>query len=77
MRRLELVRKIIDIATTNYGIALEDIVIDPLGDAHRGRHKHLAVKTLETISLITRGFGLNMTPRRLERLTSACPTAPR
>ncbi len=29
-RRLELARKIIDVATGQYGIAIEDIVIDPL-----------------------------------------------
>ena len=29
-KRLELVKKIVDVATTEYGIAMEDIVIDPL-----------------------------------------------
>ena len=29
-RRLELARKIVDVATNNYGIPIEDVVIDPL-----------------------------------------------
>ncbi|MDE3064928.1 MAG: dihydropteroate synthase, partial [Acidobacteriota bacterium] len=59
-RRLELVRKIVDVATTEYGFALEDIVIDPLA-MPIGADTTLALKTLETISLIHEQFGLNMT----------------
>ena len=39
-RRLELVRKIVDVATGTYGIPLEDIVHRPAG--HAGRRRHLA-----------------------------------
>jgi 5-methyltetrahydrofolate--homocysteine methyltransferase len=59
-RRVELARKIIDVATGRYGIAVEDIVIDPLampagaGAGHAGR-------TLETIALLRAEFGVNMT----------------
>jgi 5-methyltetrahydrofolate--homocysteine methyltransferase len=59
-RRLELVRKIVDVATTNYGIALEDILIDPLA-MPIGADTTLVLKTLETISLIHQEYGLNMT----------------
>src|SRR5207244_13238912 len=33
-RRVELARKIIDVATGRYGIAVEDIVIDPRSEEH-------------------------------------------
>jgi 5-methyltetrahydrofolate--homocysteine methyltransferase len=59
-RRLELVRKIVHVATEKYGIAIEDIVIDPLA-MPIGADTSLVVKTLETISLIKEEFGLNMT----------------
>jgi len=59
-RRLELTRKIVEVATKEYGIAIEDIVIDPLA-MPIGADTSLVVKTLETISLIHHELGLNMT----------------
>ena len=58
--RLELVRKIVRVATEEYGIAMEDIVIDPLA-MPIGADSTLVFKTLETIRLIRDEFGLNMT----------------
>jgi 5-methyltetrahydrofolate--homocysteine methyltransferase len=59
-KRLEITRKIVEVATREYGIPLEDIVIDPLA-MPIGADTTLVVKTLETISLIRDEFGLNMT----------------
>ena len=59
-RRLKLAGKIIDVATEKYGIAIEDIVIDPLA-MPIGADTSLVGKTLETISLISANFGVNMT----------------
>ena len=59
-RRLELVRKIVDVATGKYGIPLEDIVIDPLA-MPVGADTSLVLRTLETIALVREEFGLNMT----------------
>ncbi|MEI8056393.1 MAG: dihydropteroate synthase [Actinomycetes bacterium] len=59
-KRLELVRKIVTVATKEYGIPLEDIVIDPLAMPVGADHT-LVWKTLETIRLIRDEFGLNMT----------------
>lgn len=59
-RRLELVRKIVDVATGTYDIPLEDIVIDPLA-MPIGADTTLVAKTLETIALVHDEFGLNMT----------------
>jgi 5-methyltetrahydrofolate--homocysteine methyltransferase len=59
-RRLELVRKIVDVATGKYGIPIEDIVIDPLA-MPIGADTSLVNRTLETIALIKEEFGLNMT----------------
>ncbi len=59
-RRVELTRKIIEVATGRYGIAIEDIVIDPLA-MPVGADTTLGVKTLETIALLREEFGLNMT----------------
>ena len=59
-QRLELVRKVVRVATEEYGIALEDIVIDPLA-MPIGADSTLVWKTLETIRLIRDEFGLNMT----------------
>jgi 5-methyltetrahydrofolate--homocysteine methyltransferase len=59
-RRVELARKIIDVATSRYGIPVEDIVIDPLA-MPVGADTSVAVKTLETIALLTAEFGVNMT----------------
>jgi 5-methyltetrahydrofolate--homocysteine methyltransferase len=44
-RRVELARKIIDVATGRYGIAIEDIVIDPLA-MPVGANTTLALKTI-------------------------------
>jgi 5-methyltetrahydrofolate--homocysteine methyltransferase len=59
-RRVELARKIIDVATGRYGIAIEDIVIDPLA-MPVGADTTLALRTLETIALLREEFGVNMT----------------
>ncbi len=59
-RRLELVRKIVDVATGKYGIPVEDIVIDPLA-MPVGADTTLVLRTLETIALVREEFGLNMT----------------
>jgi 5-methyltetrahydrofolate--homocysteine methyltransferase len=59
-RRLELTRKIVDVATTKYGIAIEDIVLDPLA-MPIGADTSLVTRTIETIALIHEEFGLNMT----------------
>ena len=59
-RRLELVAKIVEVATGTYGIAIEDILIDPLA-MPIGADTTLVAKTLETISLIHARYGLNMT----------------
>ena len=58
-RRLELARKIVDVATSKYDIAAEDILIDPLA-MPIGADTSL-VKTLETISLVREELGVNMT----------------
>jgi 5-methyltetrahydrofolate--homocysteine methyltransferase len=59
-RRVELARKIIDVATGRYGIAIEDIVIDPLA-MPVGADTSLVGTTLETIALLRDEFGVNMT----------------
>jgi 5-methyltetrahydrofolate--homocysteine methyltransferase len=59
-RRLELVRKIVDVATGKHGLPLEDIVIDPLA-MPVGADTSLVLRTLETIALVREEFGLNMT----------------
>ena len=59
-RRAELARKVIDVATGKYGIAIEDIVIDPLA-MPVGADTTLGLKTLETIALLREEFGVNMT----------------
>ena len=59
-RRLELARKIVDVATGKYGIAIEDIVIDPLA-MPVGADTSLVLRTLETIALLRDEFGVNMT----------------
>jgi 5-methyltetrahydrofolate--homocysteine methyltransferase len=59
-RRVELARKIIDVATSRYGIAIEDIMIDPLA-MPVGADTSLAGATLETIALLREEFGVNMT----------------
>jgi len=59
-RRLELARKVVEVATSEYGIAIEDILIDPLA-MPIGADTALVTKTLETIALIHRELGVNMT----------------
>jgi 5-methyltetrahydrofolate--homocysteine methyltransferase len=59
-RRVELARKIIEVATGKYGIAIEDIVIDPLA-MPVGADTALVARTLETIALLRDEFGVNMT----------------
>jgi len=59
-KRLDITRKILDIAVGEYEIALEDIVIDPLA-MPVGADSSLVCKTFETIALIRDEFGLNMT----------------
>jgi 5-methyltetrahydrofolate--homocysteine methyltransferase len=58
-RRLELARKIVEVATGTYGIAVEDIVLDPLA-MPIGADTTYVVKTLDTISLIHSELGVNM-----------------
>ncbi len=59
-KRLELVKKIVDVATGEYGIALNDIVIDPLA-MPIGADTTTAVATMETMRRIREHYGLNMT----------------
>ena len=59
-RRVELARKIIDVATGKYGIGIDDIVIDPLA-MPVGADTALVARTLETIELLRDEFGVNMT----------------
>ncbi len=60
VRRLELARKIADVATGRYGIPLEDIVFDPLA-MPVGADTTLVLRTLETIELLRDELGVNMT----------------
>jgi Methionine synthase I, cobalamin-binding domain len=59
-KRLDITRKILDIAVGEYEIPLRDIVIDPLA-MPVGADSTLVRKTLDTIELIRDEFGLNMT----------------
>jgi 5-methyltetrahydrofolate--homocysteine methyltransferase len=59
-RRLELARKIADVAVDRYGLALEDLVFDPLA-MPIGADTSLVVRTLETIGLLREELGVNMT----------------
>ena len=59
-KRLELTRKIVRVATEEYGIAIDDIVIDPLA-MPIGADTSVVATTLETISRVRAEFGLNMT----------------
>jgi 5-methyltetrahydrofolate--homocysteine methyltransferase len=59
-KRLVLTRKIIDVATKEYGIAAADIVIDPLA-MPIGADTTVVNTTLETMRRIRDDFGLNMT----------------
>jgi 5-methyltetrahydrofolate--homocysteine methyltransferase len=59
-RRLELVQHIVDVATEEYGIAVNDIVIDPLA-MPIGADTSVVNTTLETMRRVRDEFGLNMT----------------
>jgi 5-methyltetrahydrofolate--homocysteine methyltransferase len=59
-KRLEITRKILDVAVGEFEIPLSDIVIDPLA-MPIGADSTLVRKTLDTIELIRAEFGLNMT----------------
>jgi 5-methyltetrahydrofolate--homocysteine methyltransferase len=59
-RRLELVTKIIDVATGTYGIPIEDVVIDPLA-MPVGADTSVVSRTLETLRLVRAEYGVNTT----------------
>ncbi|GAB2466147.1 pterin-binding domain-containing protein [Jatrophihabitans fulvus] len=59
-KRMELVAKIVRVATEEYGIARDDIVIDPLA-MPIGADTNSAIATLETMRRIRDEYGLNMT----------------
>jgi 5-methyltetrahydrofolate--homocysteine methyltransferase len=59
-KRLEITRKIVGVATEKYGIAIEDIVIDPLAMPVGANHDYGRL-TMEAISLIRDEFDLNTT----------------
>ena len=59
-RRLELVQHIVDVATEEYGVAVNDIVIDPLA-MPIGADTSVVNTTLETMRRVRDEFGLNMT----------------
>ncbi len=59
-RRLEITKKILDVAVGEYEIPIEDIVIDPLA-MPIGADTTLVNTTLRTIELIHDEFDLNMT----------------
>jgi 5-methyltetrahydrofolate--homocysteine methyltransferase len=58
--RVELTGKVIRVATEEYGIAVEDIVIDPLAMTV-GADPEAVVVTLEAIARIRQEYGVNMT----------------
>jgi 5-methyltetrahydrofolate--homocysteine methyltransferase len=59
-KRIELVDKIVRVATTEYGIALEDIVIDPLA-MPIGADPQVGRSFFQTVSIIRERWGLNTT----------------
>jgi len=59
-KRVRLTQKIIDVATTEYGIAQADIVIDPLA-MPIGADTTTSLVTLDTMRQIKERFGVNMT----------------
>ena len=59
-KRIELTRKIIEVATKEYGIAAADIVIDPLA-MPIGADTTVVNTALETMQRIRSEFGVNMT----------------
>jgi 5-methyltetrahydrofolate--homocysteine methyltransferase len=59
-RRLELVEHIVEVATKEYGIAMADIVIDPLA-MPIGADNGVALSAFETMRRVRDEYGLNMT----------------
>lgn len=59
-KRVDLTRKIVEVATTEYGISAADIVIDPLA-MPIGADTTTSLVTLETMRRIRDEFGVNMT----------------
>ncbi|RLV47813.1 methyltetrahydrofolate cobalamin methyltransferase [Nocardioides mangrovicus] len=59
-KRIELTRKIFQVATTEYGIAAADIVIDPLA-MPIGADQSVANTFFECVAAIKEEFGANMT----------------
>ena len=59
-KRLDLTRKIIEVATTEYGISAADIVIDPLA-MPIGADTTVVNTAFETMQRIRSEFGVNMT----------------
>ena len=59
-KRMELVDKIVRVATTEYGIAQADIVIDPLA-MPIGADQSVAVTFFDVVSRIRHRYGLNTT----------------
>jgi len=59
-RRLELAKQLVGIATDEFGIPVEDIVVDPLAMPVGADHT-LALKTMEAIHLIASEIGVNTT----------------
>jgi 5-methyltetrahydrofolate--homocysteine methyltransferase len=59
-KRIDLTRKIIDVATTEYGISAADIVIDPLA-MPIGADTTVVNTAFETMQRIRSEFGVNMT----------------
>jgi 5-methyltetrahydrofolate--homocysteine methyltransferase len=59
-KRLEITKKIVDVATSKYDIPPEDIVIDPLAMPIGANHEY-GKWTMEAMSLIRDELGLNMT----------------
>ena len=66
-KRIELVAKIVDTATGTYGIAIEDIVIDPLA-MPIGADTQVVNTTLETISPDQGRLRAQHDARRVERV---------
>jgi len=59
-KRLVLVRKVVEVATKEYGIPIEDVLIDPLA-MPIGADSTNALSFFETVGRIKDEFGVNMT----------------
>ncbi len=59
-KRLEITKKIVDVATSRFDIPIEDIVIDPLAMPIGANHEY-GRWTMEAMALIRDELGLNMT----------------